>query len=172
MKVGTPPRPKRPKSSAIIVGSTSATFSPPIALRKAGTRRATSAGVFTVGGTPPAVSTAGAGALWARARDEARRRMPSMSWSRTSSRKARRVSCRRTSSGMTLDLLPPWNEPTVTTAGSVGSTSRLTIVWRSSTRADASTIGSIVRSGIAPCPPLPRTTTSTVVEPAIAGPER
>ena len=33
---------------------------------------------------------------------------------------------------MMLCLVPPWIEPTVTTAGWIGSTSRLTIVWKSS----------------------------------------
>ena len=73
---------------------------------------------------------------------------------------------------MMLCFVPPWIEPTVTTAGSIGLTSRLTIVWRSRTRSAARTIGSTVFCGIAPWPPLPRTTTSTEVELAIAGPDR
>ena len=69
-----------------------------------------------------------------------------------------------TSSGMMLCLVPPWIEPTVTTAGSLGSISRLTIVWRSTITSAARTIGSTVRCGQAPWPPLPRMMTLTEVE--------
>ena len=42
------------------------------------------------------------------------------------------MSCSLQSSGMTLCLVPPWIEPTVITAGSIGFVSRLMIVCRSS----------------------------------------
>src|SRR5207248_207080 len=51
---------------------------------------------------------------------------------------------------MMLCLVPPWIEPTVTTAGSVGSISRLTMVCRSTMTKAARTIGSTVRCGQAP----------------------
>ena len=73
---------------------------------------------------------------------------------------------------MMLCLVPPWIEPTVTTAGSPGSISRLTIVCRSTTTRAASTIGSIVRCGQAPWPPLPRIVIGTEVELASVGPEQ
>src|SRR5215213_5289442 len=50
MNVGTPPWPKRPKSSAPITGSSSLMFDEPTALPSTGTIRATRAGVLTVGG--------------------------------------------------------------------------------------------------------------------------
>lgn len=65
----------------------------------------------------------------------------------------RSVSWRRTSSGMMLCLVPPWMEPTVTTAGVPGSSSRLTMVWSISTISEASTIGSLARWGLDPWPP-------------------
>ncbi len=74
----------------------------------------------------------------------------------------RTVSWRRTSSGMMLAAVPPWIEPTVTTAGSTGSMRRLTIVCTAVTNWAAITIGSLVTCGRAPCPPTPRITTSTV----------
>ena len=55
----------------------------------------------------------------------------------------RTVSCSFTSFGMMLCFVPPWIEPTVTTHGSSGFTSRLTIVCRSRMIRAASTIGSI-----------------------------
>ena len=61
-----------------------------------------------------------------------------------------------------LCFVPPWIEPTVTTAGSIGFISRLTIVCRSRTSLAAITIGSIVLSGLAPCPPRPFMVMSTL----------
>ena len=43
---------------------------------------------------------------------------------------------------MTLNIMPECSEPTVTTTGSVGATSRLATVCSSPTSADAPTIGS------------------------------
>ena len=54
---------------------------------------------------------------------------PSMTTWRLLSEKARVVSSSLTSSGMMLRLVPPWMSPTVTTEGSWGSSSRLTMVW-------------------------------------------
>ena len=170
MKVGTPPWPKRPKSSAPIVGSTSTRFEVPSSRASIGTTLATRLGVFTVGGVLSPRVTTGAGALWASASPLARRRIPSTSWSETSGLNDLRVSWSRTSLGMMLCLVPPWIEPTVTTAGWIGLISRLTIVWRSSTSRAARAIGSTVFWGIAPWPPFPFTRTSTEVELAIAGP--
>ena len=78
------------------------------------------------------------------------RLMPSSRCLRTESFVLRTVSCIFTSLGMMLCLLPPWIEPTVTTAGSVGLVSRLTSVCRSRTIRAASTIGSTVVCGAAP----------------------
>ena len=47
---------------------------------------------------------------------------------RTSGSKQRTVPCRVARSGMTLKVVPDSNLPTVTTAGSFGAISRLTIV--------------------------------------------
>ena len=58
-------------------------------------------------------------------------------------------------SGMMLCFVPPWIDPTVTTAGSIGSISRATIVCRTMTMRAAITIGSTVLCGEAPCPPRP-----------------
>ena len=91
-------------------------------------------------------------------------------WSRVSVLVVRTVSCSFTSFGMMLCFVPPWIEPTVTTHGSSGFTSRLTIVCRSRMIRAASTIGSTVRCGAAPWPPLPFTMMSTVSEAASASP--
>ncbi len=69
---------------------------------------------------------------------------------RTSGLYVRTVMSNFTSSGMMLRLVPPWNEPTVTTAGSSGESSRLTMVCNASTNWDARTIGSLVDCGAAP----------------------
>ena len=62
---------------------------------------------------------------------------------------------------MMLCFVPPWIDPTVTTAGSRGCTSRLTIVCSAMTICDASTIGSFDACGCEPWPPCPRTVMST-----------
>src|SRR5437763_281164 len=59
--------------------------------------------------------------------------MPSRIWRRTLSLRVRTVNCSLTSAEIMLCLVPPWIEPTVTTAGSVGSVSRLTSVCKSRT---------------------------------------
>ena len=74
---------------------------------------------------------------------------------RVASLYVRTVSCSLTSSGMMLCLVPPWIEPTVTTAGSSGLCSRETIVCRPRSMRAAMTIGSIVVCGVEPWPPLP-----------------
>ena len=63
---------------------------------------------------------------------------------------------------------PPWIEPTVTTAGSSGEFSRLTMVCRARMNSAATTTGSFVVSGADPCPPRPRIVTSSEVALAIA----
>ena len=60
----------------------------------------------------------------------------------------------------------------MTTAGWIGSTSRLTIVWKSRMASAARTIGSTVRFGQAPWPPFPRMVTESEVELARSGPPR
>ncbi len=75
-----------------------------------------------------------------------------------------------TSSGITLNELPPWMDPTVTTAGSNGEVSRLTMVCRASTIWEASTMGSFALWGTAPWPPTPRTVMSTASTLAMMGP--
>ncbi len=52
-----------------------------------------------------------------------------------------------TSSGMTLPLVPPWMAPTVSTAGSMGEISRLTMVCRAMMMRAESTTGSMVVCG-------------------------
>ena len=81
------------------------------------------------------------------------------------------MSCRWASSGITLCLWPARKEPTVTTAGSCGSTRRLTSVCRAVTKVAAVTIGSDARWGRAPCPPRPGIRTSTESTLAKAQPE-
>ena len=66
-------------------------------------------------------------------------------------------------------FVPPWMEPTVITAGSSADVSRLTIFCRARTISDATTTGSFVRSGVAPCPPTPRTVMSTRRDWPVAG---
>ena len=63
-------------------------------------------------------------------------------------------------------------DPTVTTAGSSGFTSRLTMVCRRITIEAASTTGSLVSLGKPPCPPIPRTKISKCAAQAIVGPFR
>ena len=71
---------------------------------------------------------------------------------------------------MMLYFVPPWIEPTVTTAGSSGSFSRDTSVWIASTVRAAITTGSTVLSGAAPWPPRPKMVRSTESTLAIAYP--
>jgi hypothetical protein len=118
------------------------------------------------------IFTTGSGAPAPLAMASALRRMPSRSCLRVPSLVLRTVSWSLTSSGMMLCLVPPWIEPTVTTAGSVGLTSRLTSVCRSRTSLAAMTTGSMVVCGWAPWPPLPRSVTSTLSTLASAGPSR
>ena len=61
---------------------------------------------------------------------------------------------------MMLCVVPPWNAPTVTTAGWSGLISRLTTVCAWDTKEAAATIGSTAASGCAAWPDLPRTTRS------------
>ena len=56
---------------------------------------------------------------------------------------------------MTLNVVPAWSDPTVTTTGCDAATSRLAIVCSSDTSSAAPTIGSTAFSGIAPWPPWP-----------------
>jgi hypothetical protein len=58
------------------------------------------------------------------------------------SEKQRVVPVRRTLFGRMLKAEPPWIEPTLTTAGSRGESSRETIVWRASTMRAAPTMAS------------------------------
>jgi len=56
---------------------------------------------------------------------------------------------------MTLPRVPAWTAPTVTIAVSPGVTSRATTVWSRTMIIAASTTGSTVFCGRAPCPPRP-----------------
>jgi hypothetical protein len=58
---------------------------------------------------------------------------------------------------MTLLLVPAWMLPTVSTAVSVGGTSRATTVCNRTTIVAASTTGSTAACGIDPCAPRPCT---------------
>ncbi len=60
-----------------------------------------------------------------------------------------------TSSGMMLCLVPPWIEPTVTTAGSVGFISRLTMVCSARMNCGGDHDRIVRRVRIAPWPPRP-----------------
>src|SRR5262249_35143488 len=131
-----------------------------------GWRSLTSAGVTSPGST----LTIGSGAPAAIASPFAMRTMPSRMCLRTESLVVRTVICNFTSLGMMLCLVPPWIEPTVTTAGSRGLVSRLTSVCRSSTMRAAMTMGSMVVCGAEPWPPLPWTTMSTESTLASASP--
>ena len=67
-----------------------------------------------------------------------------------------------TSLGMMLCLLPPWIEPTVITAGSVGLVSRLMIVCRSRTsRAAMTTTAAAAKKSQAPAAAKKETITRT-----------
>ena len=85
--------------------------------------------------------------------DAVRNQILARIWFRTASVYERMVNCIFTSLGMMLCLVPPWIEPTVTTAGSRGCTSRLTIVCSATTICAASTMGSFAACGCEPCPP-------------------
>ncbi|MNS85269.1 hypothetical protein D3C72_1191300 [compost metagenome] len=62
--------------------------------------------------------------------------------------------------------------PMVTTAISLGSISRDTMVCKASTMLAAATIGSTATCGIAPCPPTPLTVSTTVSDELYITPER
>src|SRR5439155_26723939 len=98
--------------------------------RSARTRAATSASaaVFTVAGWRRRYSTV-AVAPKAAATPAATRRTPSSTTRPTPGRKYRVLPRRRTSSGITFHVSPPWTWVTLTTAASTGDTLRLTIVW-------------------------------------------
>ena len=68
------------------------------------------------------------------------------------------VPVRIASSGMALAATPLWIEPTVITAGSIGSVRREMICCRAVMTEAAATTGSAVAWGYAPCPPRPRIT--------------
>ncbi len=73
---------------------------------------------------------------------------------------------------MTFDASPARNAPTVTTASLVGSTSRATIVCNALTICAPTAIGSTVRCGCAPWPPLPLIRMSKRSAAAMHGPPR
>ena len=56
---------------------------------------------------------------------------------------------------MTLRARPAWNSPTVTTAGEIGFTSRLTTVWSCDTKCAPAASASTARCGCAPWPSRP-----------------
>ncbi len=91
---------------------------------------------------------------------------------RTSASKQRTVPFIFASSGMTLNVVPLVNWATVTTAGSLGATSRLTIVCSAVTTYAPAAIGSTANCGIAPCPPWPRTVRSNSSAEAKNAPSR
>ena len=71
---------------------------------------------------------------------------------------------------MTLRAVPPAICPMVTTAGTVGAISRLTIVWSCVTSCAAPTIASTPVCGWAACPVRPRSTMSNAAEEACPAP--
>ncbi len=172
MQIGTPSRPNRPKSSPPKIGARSITFASPRKSRKTPVRRRVSGTSLIVEGvySSSRTRTSGSGALAPRAAALHLRSMALSTWSRTPSLVERTVSCNFTSFGMMLCLVPPWIDPTVTTTGSVGFTSRDAIVCKSRIIFAANTMGSTVVCGAAPCPPLPLMVTSTVSTLASASP--
>src|SRR6266852_3700590 len=104
---------------------------------------------------PPRVHGDGGLARGAAASPFATRAMAASSCFCTSSLYERTVICSFTSSGMMLLLVPPWIEPTLTTAESWALISRETMVCRATTVLAASSTGSTVLCGLAPWPPRP-----------------
>ena len=90
---------------------------------------------------------------------------------RTVSLSVRTVPSRQTVSGMVLKAVPPWMLPTVTTAASRGSTSRLTMLCRETTIVAAQSRLSTPLWGCAAWAPVPSTTSSNVSSDAIIGPD-
>ena len=91
---------------------------------------------------------------------------------RTSGLKARVVPSSSAVPAMTLKRVPPVNLPTVTTAVSIGSSSRETRLWRFCTMAAPITTASTARCGCAPWPDLPITLTLKRSPEAIIAPLR
>ena len=75
-------------------------------------------------------------------------------------------------SGRMLPLVPATICPTVSTAVSWAGISRDTRLCMPSRMLAAAVMGSIERCGIAPCPPVPRTSTVKASAEAIDGPGR
>ncbi len=98
--------------------------------------------------------------------------VPRRSRSRVPSEKLRTVAVKSAVSGMMLDCVPAWNFPTVSTTGSKTSKLREIHVWSAVTISQAAGIGSFARCGAEPCPPAPRTVTSSTLDAAMAGPPR
>lgn len=73
---------------------------------------------------------------------------------------------------MTLKRVPELSIPTVTTAVSIGSVSRETIVWRFKAMALAMRVASAQQCGMAPWPAFPKTSISNSSPAAIIGPVR
>ncbi|CAM5470230.1 hypothetical protein STANM309S_00209 [Streptomyces tanashiensis] len=92
--------------------------------------------------------------------------------SRTAGAVERMLIRRSAESGMMFSLVPACSEPTVTTAVWAAPVSRETIVCRRMTTAAAMTTGSMVDSGVEPCPPRPKSRTRRLSEAAITGPGR
>ena len=107
------------------------------------------AGSFTSAGVYASASwrMIGSGARAPSAAAFAMRTIASSTSLRARSFMVRTVSWSFTSSGMMLCLVPPWMEPTVTTAGSSGGFSRLTSVCSERMVRAASTMGSTVVCG-------------------------
>jgi hypothetical protein len=74
---------------------------------------------------------------------------------RAPSSKVRTLSLITASSGITFSLVPACSEPIVSTAASVGASSRATMVCSRNTVAAAITTGSMLACGIDPCAPRP-----------------
>ena len=72
--------------------------------------------------------------------------------------------------GMTLNAVPPWMLPTVTTAESSGEISRETTDCSDSTIRAAARMGSAASCGIAPCPPRPSISIEKLSTAAISAP--
>jgi hypothetical protein len=75
---------------------------------------------------------------------------------RTLSSNVRTFNLINASSGIMFSFVPACSDPIVTTAESVGATSRETIVCSRITVAAAMTMGSMLDSGLEPCAPRPK----------------
>src|SRR5207302_962208 len=121
--------PKHPKSSLAIVGFDSRMDSAGNSERNASTTRLVAKGSFVTNEyRSSGVISGGLGDPDAKASALTMRSIEASTRLRTPSLKVRTFSLIVASSGITFSLVPAWREPIVTTAASVGATSRETMV--------------------------------------------